>query len=614
MDREAIKILESIEIPEGEALLFELRQRLLVANIDEARQIIEELKGRGKSHVLGHTLFDDQPYYFLFEAYAHYLLSGEQDKAADLANRAVSLFHLRNLKWNEALTHWFLYVLYNKYSRKDEACKELQLATAILEGIAKDFQLQGRVSDCLSCQGVLRQLYRCINLYPPMGELIAPAEQKGYLLPPWMPVYENVEGNLKNHPLWADPSKDKVVELQLVIIGERWYSVKSVQPDSNKILLESGSGFEYGWAKVQGQDMNAAKPVDLQDGDYVLFIKRGEVQEDELVVASCWKDQEKNTYAYIVRKCGKKASNGFSLYAESSEVGDRYKPLPVGEDIHILGHVVAVAKPIKTHRLDNLLVIEQNKNIPIPPQKLTPHYLSTVISPYFDAFAAVQKIVCEYSKQPNKEIEIKVIKQFSPFSIGLDGIIPGAIELIKMTRKWQIEHEKKMAKLIEEETRLNIELKEKEVQKVALENEKLKLENRKLRQELQPSLEASLTPLLPPNLSRDDMHALLDRLAPPLLSIALNPLVITSIDGERQDSYVESGPDEDTPSAREGTSGTSPFEGQTDEELYRSLVAMSHKDEELVQRLIDLEMKNEKGIDRREAMERALFHWLRQNK
>lgn len=204
MNKEAEKILGFIEVDEKEALLFELRQRILVATVDEAEQIIDELSHREKSHYVGHSLFDDQPYYYLFEAYAHFILPNHQDEAIDRASRAASLFRMRNSQWNEALVHWFLSILYEEHSRKEELCKELQMATAILEGIAKGFQQEGRVEDCQSCQAILRQLYRCIVLSEPAESLIILSD-KSYLFPPWMPVYGKIRTGEKNILIWDEP-------------------------------------------------------------------------------------------------------------------------------------------------------------------------------------------------------------------------------------------------------------------------------------------------------------------------------------------------------------------------------------------------------------------------
>lgn len=346
MGKKIEEILESIEIDDHETWLFDQRQRVLTATPADAMQIIQELNSWEQSHPAGRDRFGNQPYYFLFEAYAWKILL-KQKEAVDRASRAISLFRMRDSQWNEAMGHWFLSSLYEIYSRKEDSCRELQTAASILETIAGGFQRVGDVTSCLGCQHMLRQLYRQISLSKSGVDLIPSAidDHKVYLLPTWMPIYEQIQLGEENLPAWAEPSKNIAAEIQLIIIEEHWYSIKSVRPSDEKIVLDRTR--EYGWAKVRGHDMNAVQPIRIEDGDYVLFIKQGHESEDDIVVASLW-DIKKKEYSYIVRKLGKKVHSDNTLYSESSGFGDRYKPIPVGDGTQILGRVIAVAKPIKS--------------------------------------------------------------------------------------------------------------------------------------------------------------------------------------------------------------------------------------------------------------------------
>src|SRR6266540_840889 len=142
MDKEIEKILESIEIDEKETWLFEHRHKVQTATTDNAQQIIEQMSLREKSHFVGRDWFEDQPYYYLFEAYAYVILP-DRDKAIDRASRAAALFRMRNSQWNEAMLHWFISIIERARSRDEEACKEMQMATSILEGMARGFQRDG---------------------------------------------------------------------------------------------------------------------------------------------------------------------------------------------------------------------------------------------------------------------------------------------------------------------------------------------------------------------------------------------------------------------------------------------------------------------------------------
>jgi hypothetical protein len=525
MDEEIEKILESIEMEEKE--LFELRQMVLAVTPDDPEQMLGLISSREKiPHYVGQDRFKNQPYYYLFEAYAQAVLD-KRNEAIERANRAASLFRMRNMQWNEALAHWFLGILYQRYSRKEDSCKELQNATAILEGMAQGFQRQGRVEDCLGCQAVLRQLYRHISLAKPELDLIATAnkDHKSYLLPDWMPVYQQVQKDQKSI-LWVEPRGSITTEVQLIVIAERWYSIKSVTANDQKIKLDSAR--EYGWARVRGDDMNAASPTPIADGDYVLFIKHPDPQENDLVVASYCEDPVTKEYAYMVRKFGKKLRGDNTLYSESSVIGDKYRPIVADEHTQILGQVVAVAKPVEPRHIEATLEIQQSRDVPLP-KMLTPDFLTRALSPYLDAIAGLQKAVCENSGRPAKEIEIKLVRGFAPLNIGVDGLLAGTQGFIRVTRRWRVDHQKEIVQLIEKETQIDLELKAKDADKRKAEIEKLYLEANALRKELSASLEKSVVPALPPGLSPEEQRAQLDRLVPQLLSIALSPLEIRNI-------------------------------------------------------------------------------------
>jgi hypothetical protein len=344
MNKEAEKILETIEVSEKDAQLFELRQRALSGKLDEAKKLTEELSHKEKSHILGHNLYENQPYYYLFEAYAHYTLSSPHNEAIDRASRAASLFHMRNSQWNEALVHWFLSILYEERGRKEESCKELQTSIAILEGIAKGFQHEGRVQDCQDCQKILRNLYRSLLISKSLERVINQVDQKNYLLLPWIPIYNSLQG-IKNNDtgkeihFWDGFLKNVSTRIYLISFDDNWYAVRSVSSLEGKIVIDQQ--LEYGWARVDGNDMNAASPVSLEEGDYVLFIKAGEAAENAIVVASRWKDAQKSGLSYMVRKLGNKI-----LSTESTEKGEEYDPILVSDENQILGYVVAVAKPL----------------------------------------------------------------------------------------------------------------------------------------------------------------------------------------------------------------------------------------------------------------------------
>jgi hypothetical protein len=344
MKKEVMEILETVEINEKDAQLFELRQRALSGNLAEAKKLAEELGRRERSHILGHNLFENQPYYFLFEAYAHYTLSSPGNEAVDRASRAASLFRMTNSRWNEALVHWFLSILYEERNRKEESCKELQTSTAILEGIARGFQQNGNVEDCQSCQAILRQLYRSLLFSKSVDGVIGQIDKESYLLLPWIPIYQSLHSAKDNTtgketPVWDDFLKNIATRIYIIAIENDWYTVRPVSSMVGEIIIKQP--MEYGWIKVVGNDMNAASPVPLEEGDYVLFNRIGEASENAIVIASTRKNTGKSGFSYIIRKLSDQI-----LYTDSTEKGEQYKPVLVSAENQIMGYVVAVAKPI----------------------------------------------------------------------------------------------------------------------------------------------------------------------------------------------------------------------------------------------------------------------------
>jgi hypothetical protein len=386
MRSEEERILETIEIDEKETLLFELRQRVLTATGNESRKIIDELRHREKSHLLGHNLYDNEPYYYFFEAYAHFTLPDQQNEAIDRANRSASLFRIKNSPWNEALVHWFLSLLYEKYDH-GEACKELQIATAILERIAGVFQQDGRIADCQSCQAILRQLYRQLVFSRLAEEAIIQNDKKSFLFLPSIPIYQTVE--VKNTStvidndqitkrekhVWVEPLQDLATRINILEIEDSWYTIKPVKNFDGQVKLNSkyhwspsttwlmkakkkrnlitknkgnnqiiqphimGMPTKYGWAKVTDYGLDRAEPTPLGVGDYVLFSKGPKVQDNDMVIIPQLINNQGNQYSIIIRRY--KENN---IFAESSKKGVRYRSITLGEDIPILGVVIAIAK------------------------------------------------------------------------------------------------------------------------------------------------------------------------------------------------------------------------------------------------------------------------------
>ena len=188
--------------------------------------------------------------------------------------------------------------------------------------------------------------------------------------------------------------------------------------------------------------------------------------------------------------------------------------------------------------------------IELSSDKLTPLYLSVVVSPFLNAIAEVQAIINEIKGRDLQGIVIKSIRQSSPLDISLNGAAE-AIQQIKDTVvPWRRKHLEKMALLLEKEKQAEIgnrkaEILEKrarsikdnaEAERIAAdaakqreETERIRLENEKLRLELQRSkiqLALDVLAQVAPNLSETEKIAYVVKLLPPLEILASSELEI----------------------------------------------------------------------------------------
>lgn len=185
-------------------------------------------------------------------------------------------------------------------------------------------------------------------------------------------------------------------------------------------------------------------------------------------------------------------------------------------------------------------------------QKLSPHRLRNVITPYLSAIAQTQYIIDEIRSRKFNEIDIKAITHSSPININLDGA-PETVRLITdVVVPWRRKHAKKIAQLLEQEKRAEIAVKKAEIaeQKVRVtkeraeaekidsetarlwaETERIKLENDKLRLELHKAkIDMALDFLsrVAPNLSETERLTYLVKLLPSLDIMIFSELEIAT--------------------------------------------------------------------------------------
>jgi hypothetical protein len=351
MRKEFEEIVKTLQIEDLSTA--ELRKRVLTlcSDVDNARTIITEIERIS----IGTTNHDNQPFYSLFLACAYHE-SGEGAMALDYARRAVNQFKMCDScqGWNEAMAHWMLGELYRDTPNQNGCYQELQNAEKILKNLALEFQLKGFYDDSRHIQDfLLKRLDEMINLPyhsqegPPGSH--SQMDSNGYLVLPWIPVYQHVRAGQSGIIEFSAPPPDGRIEVQSFILDDQRFVLhylRQQSPQDRQIRLTNAGG-GWGLAKVRGDSMNAinrGSPINskpIMDGDYVLFRKQPDGDEGDIVIASNPRVQT-GEFPYVVKRYRK--TEGL-LYSETTRTGKEYEPIELNKDTQILAVVYAVAKP-----------------------------------------------------------------------------------------------------------------------------------------------------------------------------------------------------------------------------------------------------------------------------
>ncbi len=338
-----IKMLES-----KNAVLADLQIRTsLLGSALGAKKTLEELKQNIET-CLEVLSKDELPFNYLFVAYC-YLFFDRPRIAEKYCIMAIDNFRVCGMTWNEAMGHWFLGLIHRSERRGYLYLAELNRALSIVTPIAAEYFIQGNYQAAVKREQVKSELEAqkafAIKmgtgpLHPPAGEKQKKEERfstnKAYLVIPWLPKYDAVRAG-PNGLIWVYPPLNNSSSIHMMEIDGDLCRIYSPHTGDNRInLIDSGS---YGWAKVEGQSMNASLPVPIEENDYVLFTTQWHVDVNNIVIAS--HHLAENDYIHMVKRYD---SKNRTLISETTDTSEDYSPIIV-EECQILGTVVAIAKP-----------------------------------------------------------------------------------------------------------------------------------------------------------------------------------------------------------------------------------------------------------------------------
>ncbi len=146
-------------------------------------------------------------------------------------------------------------------------------------------------------------------------------------------------------PAGFDPQPLGFLEISEVVIEDEPYEVFSIRrPSTRRNLVDINSQSQYHTVCVTGTSMNAAKPVPILDGDFVLIQAQPDVQDNDIVVAGILGQDPRATVKRLKRRNGKIQLVPETTDPKHSEIDWEQEYDEFHEQIQIIGVVEAVFK------------------------------------------------------------------------------------------------------------------------------------------------------------------------------------------------------------------------------------------------------------------------------
>lgn len=320
---------------------------------------------------------EKSPYYYFFLAHAYDCL-GDVGAAIDNIESSVSGFKNLGESSQQAISSWLYGLLLCKDGEFDRAKVKMSDAIKILSDIAREQHNNGKYDSyekAKKTSGMIEddivkveqqkfsaqqkegndthpknevrynaEVDKKISRLPTSGRL--PNQTNDYISIPWLPIFQSISAG-PNGIVVMDAPSNADVTLNIIKIYDIPHNIYPIKRLDRQSVLNHI--FTYGLVKVEGDSMNNAKPIPINDGDYVLFSKQQIMEENDeendIVVAS--HKTSNGSFMYIVKRHMKREN---LLVSESSNKNDfhKYTPIEIDPNHHqILGVVIAIAKTKK---------------------------------------------------------------------------------------------------------------------------------------------------------------------------------------------------------------------------------------------------------------------------
>lgn len=216
--------------------------------------------------------------------------------------------------------------------------KSLQIARDVESDNRNDLPFVKKCQEIRECMAEAIQ-YASVNIFPPPVAEKAKSSRSARKPPPArvraIPVYGPIPAG---PPAWIPPEPDDFAEINSINFNDMEYYFHSLHEG---LTINLNSGRTYFFLKVKGNSMNMAKPVPIEDGDYVLMVKQDAAMPGDIVAVEIIGVDEVATLKRYRFRDGQ-----YRLEPETDDPA-LAEHISITKDFYIRGIALAVLKPIE---------------------------------------------------------------------------------------------------------------------------------------------------------------------------------------------------------------------------------------------------------------------------
>ena len=322
-----------------------MRDRVLQTHTgkENIHALLDELQTGVKDDRCGNC--DNRSFCALFHVCIYYEL-GELKESEAQAKKAMDDFRTLGHVWNENITRWILGLIYIQLDQERDAHQKLTKAKIKFTRTKERYQRESKYNKRDLCLSFTKKIQDMLDNPSHYKTVITKKTYPKNNLPKRkftpstliFPVHSQVKaGEEGNFVFENSPSLD--ARLNEITFNEIPHELYNLQKEGNPIILYPRV---YRWFHVEGNSMNQASPIPIDNADYILTIDLNMSNHDlkigTIIIAELYNSSQNERAGFVKR---------FTSEGLISESSAEYQEIP-RDDVSIRGVAIAVAKPKKT--------------------------------------------------------------------------------------------------------------------------------------------------------------------------------------------------------------------------------------------------------------------------